>query len=380
MAMSQGKKVKIGLIFSLDYEIHGNGSGEFTNWAYFPTSQMLNVFDAFGAKLTIMAEMGHYWAMQRHKELFSDDIYLFESQLKNAIERGHDVQLHFHPQWIDAKYENGDWNLEFSRKTIERLCHNYDEAYFYLKKGKDELQKLLTPVNSEYRCIGFRAGFLQIQPSVNVMKALEDAGFLSDTSVSKGMKANDNLRLMDFSSAYSRYLLWKPSAHDICQNDESGSILEFPILSQRAGIINKIVNKIIKLNGRVNIRDLISFFMARYGKGMPSYIRRPFSHKIKSVIKKEWSYVDFCLRDPSYLIKQIKIVASELAGNSDYSYVPVVLISHSKDFFFSNNLASFLKACQDIEEVEFTTYSEAIKKVIMQKEETGQHTKNNIST
>jgi len=196
--MNQGNKVKIGLIFSLDYEIHGNGSGEFENWAYFPTAQMLNVFDTYGAKLTIMAEMGHYWAMQRHKEIFSRDIYLFESQLKNAIERKHDVQLHFHPQWIDAKFEDGGWNLNFSRKSIERLCHNYDEAFLYLKKGKDELQKLLTAVNPEYQCIGFRAGFLQMQPSGNMIKALADTGFLSDSSVSKGMKADDNLRLLDF--------------------------------------------------------------------------------------------------------------------------------------------------------------------------------------
>ena len=52
-------KGKIGLIFTLDYEIHGNGRGDFNSWAYFPTSQMLDIFDFYGAKLTIMAEMGH---------------------------------------------------------------------------------------------------------------------------------------------------------------------------------------------------------------------------------------------------------------------------------------------------------------------------------
>ena len=111
--MNQVSKLKIGLIFTLDYEIHGNGSGEFENWAYFPTSHMLDLFDSYGAKLTIMAEMGHYWAMQRYNEFFSHEISLFESQLKNAIKRGHDVQFHFHPQWIDAKFEDGLWNLDF---------------------------------------------------------------------------------------------------------------------------------------------------------------------------------------------------------------------------------------------------------------------------
>jgi hypothetical protein len=41
--MHQKNELKIGLIFTLDYEIHGNGSGEFENWAYLPTKQMINL-------------------------------------------------------------------------------------------------------------------------------------------------------------------------------------------------------------------------------------------------------------------------------------------------------------------------------------------------
>jgi hypothetical protein len=225
---------------------------------------MLNVFDAKGAKLTIMAEMGHYWAMKRYSDLFIRDINFFESQPKNAVERGHDVQLHFHPQWIDAKFEDGSWHLDFSRKTIERLCHNYDEAYFYLKKGKDELQNLLTPINPDYQCVCFRAGFLQMQPSENMIKALTDAGFLSDSSVSKGMKANDSLRGLDYSSANSKYRPWKTSDFEICESDESGKIYEFPIVSDSAGFISKIGNKLFKIRKGENINNIISGFMAIY--------------------------------------------------------------------------------------------------------------------
>jgi len=362
--MNQEKKVKIGLIFSLDYEIHGNGSGDFESWAYYPTEQLLELFDSYNAKLTIMAEMGHYWAMQRYKELFTREINLFESQLRNAIARGHDVQLHFHPQWIDATYDNERWTFDFSRKTIERLCNNYDDAYFYLKKGKEDLQELLKDVNPEYKCIGFRAGFLQMQPSENVLRALEKTGFLSDTSVSMGMKANDNLRLLDFTFAYSRYLPWKTSPIEVCNIDPKGKIYEFPVLSQKNSFLDKVINKVKKRTGVINIRDLVSFFMARYGKGVPPSKSRPLTDKVKSIIKNEWSYVDFCLRDPLYLIKQIKIIVSDCKNNNNDTYVPVVLIAHSKDFFFSNNLAKFLKACQNIKGVEFITYAGAIQKKI----------------
>lgn len=362
---NQVRKVKIDIIFTLDYEIHGNGSGEFENWAYFPTSKMLNVLDIYGAKLTIMAEMGHYWAMKRYEELFLRDIYLFESQLKNAIERGHDVQLHFHPQWIDATFEDGNWHMDFSRKTIERLCHSYDEAYFYLKKGKDDLQDLLTPVKPDYQCVCFRAGFLQMQPSENMIKALEDAGFRSDSSVSKGVKADDNLRLLDFSSAYSRYQPWTVSMFEICNRDETGKLYEFPILSDSKDLIDKIKNKIIKFRKEKNINNIISGLMASYGKGMmPANTARSFSDKIKSKFKEDWSYIDFCQRDYKDLAKSVKLVISDCKKNNNYNYVPVVFIGHSKDFFFPNNLALFLEACQKIEGVEFNTYTEAVKKIM----------------
>jgi hypothetical protein len=363
--MDKVSKLKVGLIFTLDYEIHGNGSGEFENWAYLPTNKMLDTFDTFGAKLTIMAEMGHYWAMKRYKELFEKDIYLFESQLKDAIRRGHDVQFHFHPQWIDAKFEEGEWHLDFSRKTIERLCYNYDEAYFYLKKAKNELENLLKPVRPDYQCICFRSGFLQMQPSENIIKALTDAGYLSDTSVSKGMKAIDSLRSIDFTSAYSKYRPWKASCKEICQCDESSVLYEFPIISDSKNFFDKIIGKLSKLKKEKSINDIISGFMRIYGKGMiPTYNPGSFSGKLKNMLSEVWYYADFCQRDYSELTRYIKMVISDCKKNNNCGFVPVVMIGHSKDYFFNNNLSLFFKACQKNNEVEFISYSGAVKKYV----------------
>jgi len=368
--MPEKKKVNIGLIFTLDYEIHGNGSGEFKNWAFLPTSRMLDLFDEYGAKLTIMAEMGHYWAMKKYNDLFSEDIHLFESQLISAIKRGHDVQFHFHPQWINAKYEEGEWKLDFSQKTIGQLCHQYDEALFYLKKGKTELQNLLTPVSPDYKCICFRAGFLQMQPYESIQKALVDAGFESDSSVSKGMKAENSLISIDYTSAYSRYLPWKTSKVNIGQRDDDGEILEFPILSDNIGFIEKAIRKVIKMKGEKNIGNVIAGLMDRYGRGMmPNNNSTTFLNRLKRIISIKWFYVDFCKEDYSNLNKYLKRVVSDCNKTNYSGYVPVVLIGHSKDFFFNNNLSMFLKSCMDIEGLEFITYSEAVNKFINENSE-----------
>lgn len=357
--MNQHKKIKTGLIFSLDYEIHGNGNGEFENWAYFPTRHMLDIFDEYGAKLTIMAEMGHYWAMKAHKDLFEKEIKLFEEQIKDAVERGHDVQLHFHPQWIDAKYIDGTWDLEFSKRKIAWLCNNYDEAMIYLMKGKSDLESILTPIRSSYRCNCFRSGFLQMQPSGPIIKALIDSGFLSDSSVVKGIKVDDNLRSLDYSDAYSYFKPWRTSDQEICKMDENGKLMEFPILGHRTGFFDKINNKQKKLRGITNIRDLISLFMSGYGKGMPTNQRTSAFNWLTSKLQSEWSYVDFCLSDSDFLINQIRKIISKSSKQSELSYLPIVLIGHSKDFFFANNLSRFFQYCQSIDSLEFTTYSDA---------------------
>jgi hypothetical protein len=361
--MRKKNKGKIGLIFTLDYEIHGNGSGEFKNWAFLPTSQMLDLFDEYGAKLTIMAEMGHYWAMKRYIDLFSDDVLLFESQLKDAIRRGHDVQFHFHPQWINSTFENGEWKLDFSRKTIGQLCHQYEDAVFYLKKGQTELQNLLTPIDPDYKCNCFRAGFLQMNPYEIIQKALVDSGFESDSSVSKGMKAENSLISIDYTSAFSRYFPWKTSQININQSDDNGKILEFPILSDNVGFIEKIIGKIIKLKGERNIGTVVAGLMDAYGRGMmPKNNSTTILDRITRMISPKWFYVDFCKEDHANLNKYIKKVVSDCNKNNNSGFVPVVLIGHSKDFFFNNNLSMFLQSCMKIDGLEFITYSSAVEK------------------
>jgi hypothetical protein len=82
----------------------------------------------------------------------------------------------------------------------------------------------------------------------------------------------------------------------------------------------------------------------------------------KIIEAKSWDYVDFCRRDSIYLINAIKNVISESRNDKSVKYIPLVLIGHSKDFFFSNHLSIFLDTCKAMEEIEFDTYSEAVKK------------------
>ena len=47
----------LSVIHTLDYEIHGNGDGCSHALMVEPTARLLDLFDQFGAKLTIMADV-----------------------------------------------------------------------------------------------------------------------------------------------------------------------------------------------------------------------------------------------------------------------------------------------------------------------------------
>ena len=58
----------IHLVLSLDYEIFGNGSGDVRRNMIEPTDRLLALCNKYGAKLSIMLEVGEYWAMKRAEE------------------------------------------------------------------------------------------------------------------------------------------------------------------------------------------------------------------------------------------------------------------------------------------------------------------------
>ena len=104
---------KLSFIITADYEIFGNGLGCVKKCMVEPTERMLEICDKYDATLTLFVDVCEYWAFKKAADeviLYSEELphILIEQQLQDAIKRGHDVQLHFHPQWLDAKYEAGE--------------------------------------------------------------------------------------------------------------------------------------------------------------------------------------------------------------------------------------------------------------------------------
>ena len=221
------------VIFTLDYEIHGNGEGCPYALMVEPTNRMMDLFDLYGAKLTIMADMAEILKFGEYKVQTGRDDYYYDAivaQLRDAIKRGHDVQLHLHPSYFNARQEGGRWIQDWSEYNVATL--SLDRINEILSHGKQTLEEILNPIMTEYTCIAFRAANWSMNPSANVVQALTNNGFKIDTSVFKHGQ-REGVVSFDYSAAPSELVPWRVDKNDICARSVDGELIEFPIYSEK---------------------------------------------------------------------------------------------------------------------------------------------------
>lgn len=220
-------------IFTLDYEIHGNGEGCPHELMVEPTRRMLDLFDQHGAKLTILADVAEILKFREYKEKFGRDDYHYEAiaeQLRDTVRRGHDVQLHLHASYFNARFEGGRWVQDWSEYNFAGLPPvRLNEV---IRVGKDYLETLLRPVASDYACVAFRAANWAMSPSRNVIRALHEQGIRIETSVFKHGR-REGIVSFDYAAAPSELVPWRAADDDICRRDEAGKLLEVPIYCER---------------------------------------------------------------------------------------------------------------------------------------------------
>ena len=126
---------KIVFALTLDYELMGNGSGDIYELMIEPTDNFLKICDEYNIKSTIFFEVVEYWKI---KEAFNkgilhnyktDPTLEIEKQLQNAVKKGHDIQLHIHPQWLNAKFINGKWVVDDKLHRLPDLARLKENSF-----------------------------------------------------------------------------------------------------------------------------------------------------------------------------------------------------------------------------------------------------------
>lgn len=352
------------ILFTIDYEIHGNGDGSPYKMMVEPTERMMRLFDKYGAKLTIMADVAEILKFKEYKETYGVDKYDYDKvidQLKYAVTNGHDVQLHIHSGYFKSEFTEKGIRQSWEEYDLANL--SYDVIYNRIKMCKDFLETKLQEVNPDYKCIAFRAANWSMVPTKNIAKALINNGILIDTSVFKWGKRTGRVKF-DYFKAPDKLMPWFISENDICEVDQSGRLLEVPIYTERRTFLAFIsfVRTFRMIRARFHKHEKLEAEEVGGGDSVTPVISNSKSSKISKLIrpfttKHAWK-LDLNQSSGNQLIKAVLRIDKEYGAN--VNDIPIVLIGHSKSFIKYNEISfePFLKKMRnEKEQYKFAIFS-----------------------
>ena len=328
-------------VLTLDYEIHGNGDGCPHALMVEPTQRILDQFDRYGAKLTIMADVAEILKFKEYKERVGRDDYHYDaiaSQLKDAVLRGHDVQLHLHASYFNARHKDGHWVQDWSEYNFAGL--SLPRLNEIVRIGKEYLETLLKPVSPVYQCIAFRAANWAVSPSRNIIRALHDNGIRIETSVFKHGRRM-GIVSFDYSHAYSDLVPWRVTDDDVCLRDDTGKLLEIPIYCELRGFGAFVTPNRVYRAVQTRSHRIANNHQPKSKRSMPGGGANVFS-KLGMLARQHPWKADFNQCTGRQLIRAME--RAEVKHNGRGEYLPFVLIGHSKLFtrYNERTLAPFL--------------------------------------
>lgn len=332
------------LIFTLDYELYGNGSGNVFTHMIEPTRAILDVADKYNVKLTFFFEVVEYWKLKNEWEkgnymgYTENPIIAIEQQLIYAHSKGHDIQLHLHPQWIDAKWKNSQWIVNYDKWRLG--CYEgegEDSILAIIKRGKETIENI---IGKGYQCTAIRAGGYNAQPSNRIVAAMKECGLKADSSIVPGAKEAGSLSRYDYSHIKSNIGFWYCTNN--LENVANGEtdIIELPIVAFPIIRIQKYLS-IERLKSLLqNQKSAQEAFKAKINTQAASKINRLVS-KFKFFFETEFQTWDYCLFSKGMHRKFLNGIYKQNHRNV------YVLVGHPKSFVSSKGFEFILQQTQN---------------------------------
>jgi hypothetical protein len=308
----------IECIFTIDYEIYGNGTGSLKELIYVPTERLMEIFRKWNARFVSFIEVAELEMMEVHGT--DKDIDIVKHQIRELHQQGFELGLHLHPQWYNARYDNGKWQLDYSEYNLcvlsqERIAQIIERSINYFR---DIVEK------SDFTPLSFRAGNWLFQPSKIVARILSEHGIKVDSSVFKG--GIHHQYELDYRRAILNGYYWTFTEHvDI--PDPNGVLLELPIYTQLVPFWKMITVKNIGMQKK-------SFSSVQNSK-------KEIYHLLDFLRFWQPLKLDFCRMTINQLINMVDKLIKE-DQKTPTSFKPLVAIGHTKDLVDVEIIECFL--------------------------------------
>lgn len=308
----------IEVVFTIDYEIYGDGTGSLNDLVYQPARKLVELFQRHEARFVAFVEVAELEKIEAYGA--DPAIEVVTNQIQRFYRDGFEVALHLHPQWANASYQQGKWSLDLSEYNLcklprKRIAEIVGNSLTYLRHIVDDPH--FTPLS-------FRAGNWLFQPTHTAASVLWEHGIKLDTSVFKGgLQHNLNL---DYRPAMTNGYYW-PFSSDVNDADPAGPWIEVPIHTDMVPFWRMSTSKRMKFPNRFGATDTSA---RRKLNRTRDFLRLRYPRKL-----------DFCRMTFNEMTGMLQDVIQEDREHPD-SYRPVVAIGHTKDLTDFDSVDSFL--------------------------------------
>lgn len=308
----------IECIFTLDYEIYGDGTGALKDLVYEPTEQLRNIFRKWDARFVAFVEVAEFEKIEAYGT--DSAIDLVKRQIRDLHREGFEVGLHLHPQWCNANYDRERWILDASEYNLctlarTRIVHIIQCSLDYMRYVVDE---------SGFTPLSFRAGNWLFQPTKTAASVLAENGIRIDSSVFKGGLQRSNM--LDYRRALRNGYYWAFDS-DVIDPDPTGPWIEVPIYTEMVPFWRMPTSKRLGFHRNVGIAGQRS---KKKLNRVLDFLR--FRYPLK---------LDFCRMTLNELTSMMGKVIREDRTNPR-QYKPIVAIGHTKDLVDPQTVDAFL--------------------------------------
>lgn len=341
----------IEFIFTLDYEIYGDGSGTLTELVYQPTERLREIFHKRNAQFVAFIEVAELEKIESHEA--DQAVDLVKRQIRELHRDNHEVGLHLHPQWCNAKRQGNRWLLDYSEYNLcllprTRIAQIMDQSLGYLRGviGRPEF----TPLS-------FRAGNWLFQPTESAASVLAEKGMQIDSSVFKGGLQHSHT--LDYRPALRNGYYW-PFRSDVNLPDARGPWLEIPIYAEMV------------LPWKMSTSKRLAF-SARHRTYRHGFKEK--FHHARDLLRLWYPLkLDFCRMNLNELTAMLGRIIQEDRRDPS-SCKPIVAIGHTKDLTDPQTVDDFLCFLQ-ANEITVSTFKTAYPKLLSECRETRSLTSN----
>src|ERR1041385_141140 len=350
-----------------DWELSGSGAGDPHDLQFRPMRQLAKIYNKYGIRASFNAEVMQqltfrdFQSRHPHLKSLADE---WDASIQETFRHGHDIQLHTHPQWSNAEYQEGKWVLKGDWSIVN---YSSNEARQMLVRGKEYLENLLRPLNSDYRCISYRAGSWCVAPSSFMLSLLADLGILFDISIVGKLKYDTRRIKLDYSN---------------CEEDFAPF---YPTMTDARRVSNK-VERIVCIptnhfygSRRLTFKHHVSKVAARlsrsgttpnggtsggYGSDWAdaSSVRRIYEKGVVPYIKGKHLISDLAQLDYSLMREMLSSIRRR-ARATGLANIPVVLGIHTKDIRVFDDIERFVSDISTAPDIKCVTLTEVAREL-----------------